>query len=84
MLALDALADAMLKQVHFIPGEFSQEVMWSFYARDYLATAKASTAMKPITPRARRQRDRRAVRRRGLKSMLAAPHLDLFNAMVRL
>lgn len=83
VLAADAWVDAMLNQVHFLPGEFAQEALWSFYARDYLAQVQAGGHEQYY---ANRGGDEVALYCAGaaLKSMLADPHLELFNLLVRL
>jgi hypothetical protein len=83
VLATDAWADALMNQAHFLPGEFAQEALWSFYTRDYLVQARTGGHAQYF---ANRGGDEIALHcaAAGLKSMLADPHLDLFNLMVRL
>jgi hypothetical protein len=66
-----------------LPGEFAQEALWSYYARDYLMQVSAAATIN-ISPIAAAMKSRCAVRSAGLKSMLADPHLEVFNLLVRL
>jgi hypothetical protein len=83
VLAADAWFEALINQAHFLPGEFAQEALWSFYARDYLAQASAGGHDQYF---ANRGGDEIALRsaQSGLKSMLADPHLELLNLLVRI
>jgi hypothetical protein len=83
VLACNAWVEALLEQGQFIPGEFAPEALWSFYAHDYVAQAKAGGHAQYF---AMRGGDDLALRccAAGLKSMLADPHLELFNLMIRL
>jgi hypothetical protein len=83
VLAMTAWADALLNQAYFLPGEFAQEALWSYYAHDYVAQAKTGGHAQYF---ANRGGDEIALRccGSGLKSMLADPHLELFNTLVRL
>ena len=83
VLAADAWVDALMNQAQFLPGEFAQEALWSFYARDYLTQASTGGHDQYF---ANRGGDELALRcaQAGLKSMLADPHLELFNLLVRL
>ncbi|MBK8544160.1 MAG: DUF4375 domain-containing protein [Caulobacteraceae bacterium] len=83
VLATDAWVDALTNQAHFLPGEFAQEALWSFYARDYLTQVSEGGHAQYF---ANRGGDEIALRSAGagLKSMLADPHLQLFNLLVRL
>jgi len=83
VLACDAWATALQEQVHLIPGEFAPEALWSFYAHDYLSQAKAGGHAQYY---ASRGNDEIALRccASALKSMLADPHYELFNLMVKL
>jgi hypothetical protein len=83
VLACDAWAEAMLNQLRLIPGEFAPEALFSFYAHDYLTQAKAGGHAQYF---AARGRDAVALRcaSSALKSMLADPHLALFDLMVKL
>lgn len=76
-------AEALQNIAYLIPGEFAPEVLWSFYASDYITQAKAGGHTQYY---AMRGADPIAVRAASsaLKSMLAAPHLEIFNLMVRL
>ncbi|MEZ5956138.1 MAG: hypothetical protein R3C27_02855 [Hyphomonadaceae bacterium] len=82
-LATDAWVEALMNQAQFLPGEFAQEALWSYYARDYLKQASAGGHEQYF---ANRSDDEIALRcaQAGLKSMLADPHLELFNLLVRL
>jgi hypothetical protein len=83
VLAADAWAEALLNQAFFLPGEFAQEALWSYYAHDYLTQVGAGGHAQYY---ANRGDDEIAIRcaSAGLKSMLADPHLELFNLMVQL
>lgn len=83
VLAVAAFVDHLLNRAHFIPGEFAQDALTSYYAHDYVALAGASGHAHYY---ARRGRNPIALAccRAGLKSMLADPHLALFDLMLRL
>lgn len=83
VMAVDAWVDALTNQAHFLPGEFAQEALWSHYARDYFTQVSGGGHDQYF---ANRGGDEIALRcaGAGLKSMLADPHLDLFNLLVRL
>lgn len=83
VLAADAWADALMNQAHFLPGEFAQEALWSFYTRDYLTQVNAGGHDQYF---ANRGSDEIALRsaQAGLKSMVADPHLEIFNLLLRL
>jgi hypothetical protein len=83
VLACNAWVEALQDQLFFIPGEFAPEALWSFYVHDYISQAKAGGHAQYF---AARGGDELALRccAAGLKSMLADPHLELFNLMVRL
>lgn len=76
-------ADAVLNQAFLIPGEFAPEALWSYYANDYLTQARAGGHAHYF---ATRGTDELAIKccSAGLKSMLADPHLELYELMVRL
>ncbi len=83
VLACNAWVEALQDQAMFIAGEFAPEALWSFYAHDYLTQAKAGGHAQYF---AARGGDDLALRccAAGLKSMIADPHLDLFNLMIKL
>lgn len=83
VLASVAWTDAMLEQLLFIHGEFAPESSCSYYVHDYLSQAGAGGHAAYF---ARRGHDELALKctAQGLRSMLATPHLELFNLMVRL
>jgi len=83
VLAVDAWVDALMNQAHYLQGEFAQEALWSYYARDYFTQASTGGHAQYF---ANRGGDEIALRcaQAGLKSMLADPHLELFNLLVRL
>lgn len=83
VLACNAWVEALQNQAMFIPGEYAPEAIWSYYAHDYLAQAKAGGHAQYY---AARGGDELALRcaQAGLKSMLADPHLELFNLMLKL
>ncbi len=78
-----AFADAMQNQAFYLPGEFAQEAAWIFYVNDYLDQVKDGGHVQYF---ANRGEDELALRCTafGLKSMLADPHLALFNLSVQL
>jgi len=75
-------AEVMENQALMLPGEFAQEASWCFYVNDYLAQVRAGGHGLYFVDRGG---DELALRccAFGLKSMLADPHLDLFNLFVR-
>lgn len=83
ILACNALVDALQDQAYFLPGEYAQEMLFSYYAHDYLTQAKTGGHAQYFINRGA---DKLAIRACGaaLKSMLADPHFDVFNLMVRL
>lgn len=83
VLAANAWVDALLNQAFFIPGEFAPEALWSYYVCDYLTQMKSGGHAAYY---ANRGADEIAIgcTRAGLKSMLADPHLDLFELMLHL
>ncbi|MCX7358749.1 MAG: hypothetical protein NT015_11515 [Alphaproteobacteria bacterium] len=83
VLAADAWVEALTNQALFLPGEFAQEALWSYYARDYLTQVNTGGHEQYF---ANRGNDEIALRcaQAGLKSMLADPHLELFNLQLRL
>lgn len=82
-LACNAWAEAMQNQVMLIAGEYAPEATWSYYVHDYLTQAMAGGHAQYFAVRGG---DELALKcaGAGLKSMLADPHLELFNLMVRL
>ena len=78
-----AFADAMQNQAAYLPGEFAQEAAWIFYVNDYLDQVNGGGHVQYF---ANRGEDELALRCTafGLKSMLADPHLALFNLSVQL
>lgn len=83
VLATDAWVDALTTQAHYLPGEFAQEALWSYYARDYLTQVSAGGHEQYF---ANRRNDEIALRcaSAGLKSMVADPHHELLTLLVRL
>ncbi len=83
VLAADAWVEALLGQAFFLPGEFAQEALLSYYVRDYLTQVTAGGHAQYY---ANRGGDELALKcaGAGLKSMLADPHLELFNLLMRL
>ena len=81
--AATRFAEMMENQALLLPGEFAQEASWCFYVSDYLTQVKAGGHGQYFVNRGG---DEIALRccAFGLKSMLADPHLDLFNQFVRL
>ncbi|HYD72185.1 MAG TPA: hypothetical protein VEF55_03550 [Candidatus Binatia bacterium] len=83
VLACNAWVEALQNQALFIAGEFAPEALFGFYAHDYITQAKAGGHAQYF---AARGGDDLALRcaQAGLKSMLADPHLEIFNTMIRL
>ena len=83
VLAINAWVEALLEQAYFLPGEFAQEALWSYHARDYYSQVSTGGHAQYY---ANRGGDEIALRcaQSGLKSMLADPHLELLNLLVRL
>lgn len=83
VLATDAWVEALINQAQFLPGEFAPEALWSFYARDYFTQVSSGGHAQYF---ANRGDDQIALHcaQAGLKSMLADPHLELFNLQLRL
>lgn len=83
VLAADAWVEALTNQAQFLPGEFAQEALWSYYARDYFTQVSAGGHDQYF---ANRGGDEVALRctQAGLKSMVADPHLEVFNLLVRI
>ncbi len=83
VLAATGFTETLLNQGHFIAGEFAPEALWSFYAHDYLTQAMSGGHAQYFAVRGE---DEIALRccASALKSMLADPHLELFNLLVRL
>lgn len=81
--AATRFADILERQAFFLPGEYAQEASWSFYVSDYLTQVKQGGHGYYFVTRGG---DEVALRccAFGLKSMLADPHLELFNQFVRL
>lgn len=83
VLASVTWTDAMLEQLLYIHGEFAQESSFSFFTHVYLVQATAGGHAAYF---ARRKNDELALKcvAQGLKSMLADPHLEIFNLGWRL
>ena len=81
--ACDAWTEAMLEQAYFIPGEFAPEALFSSYAHDYLMQAKVSGHAQYFAARGGSELALRCCAS-ALKSMLADPHLEIFELMVGL
>ncbi len=83
VLACNAWSEAMKGQVFLIAGEFAPEALWSLYAHDYVSQTRAGGHAQYF---ASRRGDELALKcaRQGLKSMLADPHLELFELALRL
>lgn len=83
VLACNAWVEAMTGQAFLIAGEFAPEALASYYAHDYVEQAKAG-GHGPYF--AVRQSDELALKcaRAGLKSMLADPHLEIYDLALRL
>jgi len=83
VLASSTWTDAMVEQLLYIHGEFAPESSFSFFAHDYLVQATAGGHAAYF---ARRRNNELALKcvAQGLKSMLADPHLEIFNLGARL
>ncbi|PZO53724.1 MAG: hypothetical protein DCF16_06350 [Alphaproteobacteria bacterium] len=83
VLASSTWTDAMVEQLLYIHGEFAPESSFSFFAHDYLVQAMAGGHGAYF---ARRRNNELALKcaAQGLKSMLADPHLEIFNLGARL
>ncbi len=81
--ATDAWVEALTNQAQFLPGEFAQEALWSFYVRDYVTQVGVGGHDQYF---ANRGGDEIALRcaSAGLKSMLADPQLELLTLLIRL
>lgn len=81
--AATRFVDVLEKQAHFLPGEYAQEASWCFFVSDYVTQVQRGGHGYYFVIRGG---DEIALRccAFGLKSMLADPHLDLFNQFVRL
>jgi hypothetical protein len=75
-------ADIMQNQAMFLPGEFAQEASWCFYLNDYLGQVSTGGHGQYFVNRGD---DEIALKcsALGMKSMLADPHLALFNLFMR-
>jgi len=83
VLASCAWTDALLDQVFMVHGEFAPESSFSAYAHDYLVQASAGGHAAYFRRRGGNELALKCAAQ-GLKSMLAAPHLELFNLNLRL
>jgi hypothetical protein len=83
VFATKALTELLVNEAYLIPGEFALEALTSFYVQDYVALASAGGHAHYF---GKRGTDPLALQstRAGLKSMLADPHLALFDLMMRL
>ena len=83
VLASCAWTEALIEQVLMVHGEFAPESSFGYFAQDYLVQASSVGHERYFQ---RRGKDELALKcaAQGLKSMLAAPHLELFNLNVRL
>jgi len=81
--AVDGFVDALQNHAYLIVGEFAPEALGSTHAHDYVTQAKAGGHAQYY---ALRGGDPLVLRScaAALKSMLADPHLEIFNAMLRL
>jgi hypothetical protein len=83
VLASCAWTEALLDQVFMLHGEFAPESSFGYFAHDYLVQTSAGGHARYFE---RRKHDELALKcaQQGLRSMLAAPHLELFQLNVRL
>lgn len=81
--SVSGYAETMLRQGLYLPGEFALEALTSYYVTDYVAQAGHGGHALYFD---RRGKDDIALKcaAAGLKSMVADPHLALFNLMLRL
>lgn len=75
--------EALMDQGYFIPGEFSVEAAYAFFAQDYVTQARMNGHAGYFASRGQDE-IALACARAGLKSMLADPHMELFDLMIRL
>jgi hypothetical protein len=83
VLACDAFVDAAQNHAYLIAGEFAPEAVWNFYAHDYINQARGGGHEQYWASRGGNTIALRACAA-ALKSMLAGPHLDVFNLLLRL
>lgn len=78
-----AFANSMQQDALLLPGEFAQEALWGYFAQDYVTQAREGGHVQYFLNRGG---DGLAVKLAGfgLKSMIADPHLALFNQFMRL
>ncbi len=81
--AVDGFVETLQDQVFLIAGEFAPEALWSYFAHDYVKQALASGHAQYWASRGNEPMALRACSA-ALKSMLAAPHFEIFDLMVRL
>ncbi len=83
VLASCAWTEALLDQVFMVHGEFAPESSFGYFAHDYLVQASAGGHARYFEIR---KHDELALKcaQQGLKSMIAAPHLELFQLNLRL
>ncbi|WP_395647486.1 hypothetical protein [Terricaulis sp.] len=78
-----AFVNSMQNDALLLPGEFAQEALWGYFAQDYVNQAREGGHVQYFLNRGG---DSLAVKLSGmgLKSMIADPHLALFNQFLRL
>lgn len=81
--AVNAYAVLMMREFHFLPGEFAQEAAYSYHATDYVAAALAGGHAAYW---ANRRDDPVAIHCAsfGLKGMLADPYHEVISTFTRL
>lgn len=81
--AADDFAQWMQNEALYLPGEFAVEALFSYYVHDYVAQARHSGHAHYVALRGNDQVALKSAAA-GLKSMLADPHLAVFNAAIQL
>jgi hypothetical protein len=78
-----AFVNCMNEEAFLLPGEYAQEALWSFFALDYVHQASQGGHVQYFQNRGG---DEVALRlaSQGLKSMIADPHLSLFQQSLKL
>jgi hypothetical protein len=78
-----AFVNSMQDEALFLPGEFAQEALWSYFALDYVTKVAQGGHVQYFQSRGD---DDLALKlaQFGLKSMIADPHLALFTQFIKL
>ncbi len=78
-----AFVNSMQEEALLLPGEFAQEALWSFFALDYVSQAAKGGHVQYFQNRGANDLALKLASF-GLKSMIADPHLALFNQFMKL